>query len=48
MPPYCLTLIACGKAQINILANLRMKVVEINELDILYQESGFIMTNNLR
>ena len=44
----CLTLITCGKAQINILANLRMEVVEINEIDILYQESVFIMTNNLR
>jgi len=48
MLPCCLTLITCGKVHINILTNLRMKVVEIYELDILYQESVFIMPNNLR
>ena len=42
-----LTLIACGKAQLNILTNLRTKVVEINEIDILCQVSVF-MTNYLR
>ena len=42
MLPCCLTLLACGKA------NMRVKVVEINEIDILYQESVFITTNNLR